>query len=267
MHDLRGKVAVITGGGSGIGAGMARALAEAGMSVVVADIEQDAAHAVASHLETHYGVPAVPFAVDVSNSESVEDLAAHSYEVFGNVHVLCNNAGVMPVGPILGMTVGEWRWLYDVNVLGVVNGIYAFVPRMLEASEAGHVVNTASMASFSPSPTVPAYASSKQAVLGITESLRDELAATTVVVSVLCPGSVATRISDSERNRPIGSGPATGRGIPRSPDTDKASAQALQPIDVGRIVREGILSDQFWIFDLTAQCHVSGPPSSESAVR
>jgi NAD(P)-dependent dehydrogenase (short-subunit alcohol dehydrogenase family) len=248
MRDLAGKVAVITGGGSGIGAGLAQAFAEAGMSVLIADIELEAATSVAADLESRFAVRAMAVALDVAQPDSVEALAAQIYEAFGAVHLLCNNAGVMPVGPLLDMTIAEWRWLYDVNVFGVVNGIHAFVPRMLRSGQPGHVVNTASMASFSPSTTVAAYASSKHAVLALTESLRAELAGTTVGVSALCPGAVDTRIADSERNRPADSGPPSGRVIPQSIDTEKAAAQSMQPIEVGRIVRDGISAGDFWIF-------------------
>jgi NAD(P)-dependent dehydrogenase (short-subunit alcohol dehydrogenase family) len=247
-QELAGKVAVVTGGGSGLGAGMVEAFASMGMSTVVADIELRAAESVAARTAAMFGVETSATEVDVADAEAVEQLAAFAWDRHGSVHLVCNNAGVMPVGGLLEMSVAEWRWLYEVNVLGVVHGIAAFVPRLLAQAQPARVVNTASMAAFAPSDTVGAYASSKQAVLGITEALRMELADTHVRVSVVCPGAVASRITESERNRPERHGPASGRVIPESVDTEKAAAQRIDATEAGRRVLEAILADEFWIF-------------------
>ena len=245
---LAGKVAVVTGGGSGIGAGMVEAFAGAGMAVVVADIELDAAESVATRVASTFGVDTAAVQVDVADADAVERLATTAWNGFGSVHLVCNNAGVMPVGKVLETSVAEWRWLYEVNVLGVVHGITSFVPRLLTQAQPARVVNTASMAAFAPSDTVGAYASSKQAVLGITEALRMELAGTPVRVSVVCPGAVASRITESERNRPSRHGSASGRVIPPSADTAKAATQVIDGSEAGRRVLAGILADEFWIF-------------------
>jgi NAD(P)-dependent dehydrogenase (short-subunit alcohol dehydrogenase family) len=246
--ELAGKVAVVTGGGSGLGAGMVEAFAGAGMATVVADIEVAAAESVARRVASTFGVEAAAVQVDVSDPDAVDRLADAAWDRFGSVHLVCNNAGVMPVGRLLETTVSEWRWLYDVNVLGVVHGIASFVPRLLAQGEPARVVNTASMAAFAPSDTVGAYASSKQAVLGITEALRMELADTPVRVSVVCPGAVESRITESERNRPSQYGSASGRVIPESVDTAKAAAQRIDASEAGRRVLAGVVADEFWIF-------------------
>lgn len=158
-----------------------------------------------------------------------------------------NNAGVMPMGPILHNSVDDWRWLFDVNVIGVVNVITAFVPRMLGRGLPARIVNTASMAVFAPSGAFPSYAASKQAVLGLTESLRDELDGTNVRVSVVCRGAVNTAIGQSERNRPARYGPPSGRPIPAGPEQEKAALQMIEPDEAGRRIVQGLI-DEFWIF-------------------
>ncbi|HVV30831.1 MAG TPA: SDR family NAD(P)-dependent oxidoreductase [Mycobacteriales bacterium] len=248
MHDLSGQTAVVTGAASGIGAGAAEAFAAAGMAVVIADIEFPAAEVVAKRLADRYGAATLAVGVDVADPSSVQALAERSWADFGDVHLLFNNAGVMPVGPLLQTSLDDWRWLVEVNLYGVLNGVSAFVPRMLERGIPARVVNTASMASFAPSSTVAAYAASKQAVLGVSESLRMELEGTPVRVSVVCPGAVDTEIAQSERNRHLRFGAPNGRVIPESPDTVKARAQLISPSQAGRVILDGIDRDEFWIF-------------------
>ncbi|MGH9012763.1 MAG: SDR family NAD(P)-dependent oxidoreductase [Acidimicrobiia bacterium] len=201
MDDLRGKVAVVTGGASGIGRALADRFAAEGMSLVVADIEEAALDAAAKELaDGGADVLAVP--TDVSSPESVDELARATFDRFGTAHVVCNNAGVGGHG--YGAWEGpleEWEWVLGVNLWGVVHGVRAFVPALVEQDE-GHVVNTASMAGLAALPFMGPYSTSKHAVVGLSEVLFHELAvrSSAVKVSVLCPGFLNTRIIDSDRN-------------------------------------------------------------------
>src|SRR5215204_1330137 len=146
LEDFGGKVAVVTGAGSGIGAALVRACSGRGMNVVAADVNADRVEAVVDSLNVAGRARAVT--VDVADADSVERLAVETYETFGATHLLCNNAGVSPVGLVWEFTADDWRWLFGVNVLGVANGIRSFVPRMIASGEPGHVVNTGSGGSF-----------------------------------------------------------------------------------------------------------------------
>lgn len=207
MKDLRGKVAVITGGGSGIGRSMATTFADAGMTVVVADIEASAASDVARE------VGGMAVTTDVASHSSVQSLAERAFGEFGAIHLLCNNAGVSAGGTADKATPEEWEWCLSVNLDGVVNGLLAFLPRMREQPGEAHIVNTASLAGVIPESTI-AYATSKHGVVAISEAARSEAAAHGVGVTVVCPGMVRTRILDSNRNRPdaLGGPKADGMG-------------------------------------------------------
>ena len=193
LQELDGKVAVITGGGSGIGAALAEACAAEGMRVVVADINGDRAESVASELpdDTAFGK-----AVDVSDAAQVQELADFAFDTFGAVHLLCNNAGVSPVGRVWDYSDEDFRWLVGVNLFGVANGVRSFVPRMIEQGE-GHIVNTGSGASFVSTPRLGPYCATKHAIVGLSEALRYELDGTGIGVSVLVPAGVNTNIADS----------------------------------------------------------------------
>ncbi len=193
LQELDGKVAVITGGGSGIGASLARACATAGMKVVVVDVNEERAAVVAAELPDGAGVAR---AVDVSDAAAVQALADFAFATFGAVHLLCNNAGISPVGRIWDFTDDEWQTLLGVNLRGVANGIRSFVPRMIEQGE-GHIVNTGSGASFVATPRLGPYCATKHAIVGLSEALRYELDGTGIGVSVLVPAGVNTNIGDS----------------------------------------------------------------------
>jgi NAD(P)-dependent dehydrogenase (short-subunit alcohol dehydrogenase family) len=193
LQELDGKVAVITGGGSGIGASLARACAEEGMRVVVADVNGDRAEAIASELP-HDTAAYKP--VDVSDAAQVQELADFAFDTFGAVHLLCNNAGVSPVGRVWDYSDEDFRWLVGVNLFGVANGLRSFVPRMIEQGE-GHIVNTGSGASFVSTPRLGPYCATKHAIVGLSEALRYELDGTGIGVSVLVPAGVNTNIADS----------------------------------------------------------------------
>jgi NAD(P)-dependent dehydrogenase (short-subunit alcohol dehydrogenase family) len=246
MKQLAGRVAVVTGGGSGIGRGMALAFAEAGMHVALADIEGAAADKVAAEVVDR-GVRALPVVTDVAKLSSVQALADRVEAELGGAHVLCNNAGVAHFGPLAENRDDDWEWLLSVNLKGVANGLQVFLPRMLERGEPAHIVNTASMAGLIAVPTLGIYTATKYAVVGITETLHQELAETPASCSVLCPGVVNTGIFNSERNRPDTLG---GPGqAPLPPEARTLMEQGgKDPLEVGRMVRQGVLDDELYIF-------------------
>lgn len=222
MKLEQGQVAVVTGGASGIGRALAGAFADRGLAVVVADVEQAALDAAAAEL-TAVGARVLAARVDVREPEELDTLAARVLEEFGRVDVVCNNAGVItPRLPVWEQPYADWKWVVDVNLHGVANGVRAFVPHLVAAGR-GHVVNTASMAGLT---TVPgggngAYSATKHAVVGLSETLRLELSlhAPEVGVTVLCPGPVPSRIHDAARNRPDdGPSAAPDGGVARGTD-------------------------------------------------
>jgi NAD(P)-dependent dehydrogenase (short-subunit alcohol dehydrogenase family) len=198
LPDLAGKVAVVTGGASGIGKGIAARLAAEGALVVIADIQRDAMEATAAELG------ALGVLTDVSDPESVADLARAAVEAFGTMHVVCNNAGIGPLAPVADLTLDDWRWMIGVNLWGVIHGVHTFLPILKANREGGHILNTASMAGLVAGPRLGAYAAAKYGVVGLTEVLAAELAAdgSRVGATVLCPGTVHTSIGTSSRNRP-----------------------------------------------------------------
>lgn len=202
--ELKDKVVVITGGASGIGLAMARRFATDGATLVLADIEEDTLGAAVAELSDS-GATVSGVRTDVTDPASFAALRDDTLSRHGAVHVLCNNAGVAAGGPAWEVSLDVWRWVMDVNVFGVINGIHTFVPTMIEQGE-GHVVNTASIAGLIAAPGIGPYTASKQAVVSISETLLQDLAAAghPVGVSVLCPAFVKTRIHEAERNAPAG---------------------------------------------------------------
>lgn len=247
MRDLAGRTAVVTGGGSGIGRGLALTWAAEGMNVVVADIRAGAAESVAEEVRS-LGVDAEAVRCDVADRTSVEDLARRSYERFGTVELLCNNAGVGSHGPIVGAPPEEWGWVLAVNLLGVVNGIDVFVPRMRTQAEPGHVLNTGSAATVSAASYGNGlYLASKAAVAALSERLRKELAPDGIGVSLLLASRVATSIHETTPQlRPDGA--VGGDGRRRDPVPDEGGALvALDPLEVGRIARDGVRANRAYI--------------------
>lgn len=198
MIELKNRVAVITGGGSGIGAAMAHTFKRQGMKIVLADIEPATMDATAAAL----GGDVLTVRTDVRKLDDVHALAARAFERFGGVHLLCNNAGVAVFGGLETMTHRDWEWVLGVNLWGVIHGIEAFVPRMIAQGQGGHIVNTASMAGLVPMQGMGIYVTSKYAVVGLSETLQRDLSAYGIGVSVLCPMIVNTNINASARNRP-----------------------------------------------------------------
>ncbi len=195
MKDLGGKVAFITGGGSGIGFGIAKCAAEAGMKVAIADVRAD-------HLEQGLaklraaGAQAHGMLVDVADAAAVERAAEETIKVFGKVHLVCNNAGVSIFGPMDAATMDDWRWIMGVNVDGVINGIQSFMPRLKAHGEGGHIVNTASMAGLTAAGQITSYVMTKHAIVGLSLALRSEAVPRGVGVLAVCPGAVETPILD-----------------------------------------------------------------------
>lgn len=220
MQDLVDRTAFVTGGASGIGFALGQAFAEAGMKVMLADIEVDAlASAVRTLRDMGKDVQGV--VCDVADAESVERAGKSTFEAFGHVHVICNNAGVGDGGGIDNILLDNWRWVVDVNLMGVLHGIRTFLPHIRAHGEGGHIVNTASMAGMNSGLGFSAYSASKFAVVNMSEGLSKELTPHGIGVTVLCPGFVRTRIMESGRNRQerYGSG--------RMPDADSPDGKLL----------------------------------------
>jgi NAD(P)-dependent dehydrogenase (short-subunit alcohol dehydrogenase family) len=250
MREVVGKTAFVTGGASGLGLALGRKFAEAGMNVMLADIEADALAAAVEGLQG-FGVRGV--ACDVTDPLSVEQAAERSFEEFGNVHVVCNNAGVAGGGGIEDISLDTWRWVLDVNLMGVLHGIRAFLPHMRAHAEGGHFVNTASWAGMQAGLGFSPYATSKFAVVGLSEGLAMEVRPLGIGVTVVCPGFVRTRIGESGRNRPQRYGPA------RTPDPTSPAGMlvaeiaerlrsGLDPSDVAAQVLAAIRDDELYVF-------------------
>jgi NAD(P)-dependent dehydrogenase (short-subunit alcohol dehydrogenase family) len=227
MDELTGRVAVVTGGASGIGRALAERFLREGMRVVLADVEAESLAATAAELATAGDVLAVP--TDVTDPAAVERLRDATVEGFGVPFVVCNNAGVGGLGDMVwDGPLATWDWVLGVNVYGVLHGLRAFVPVLLEA-DAGHVVNTASLAGLQGAPGMGPYCASKHAVVGISESLAHELTlrGSKVRVHVLAPGFLKTAIHESERNWPAHLGPP--------PERDADSTQVVKGIIAGLV--------------------------------
>ena len=259
MQNVTGKVAFITGGASGMGLAMARSFSRAGMKVVIADIEEAALAAARQEFEAS-NAEFMTLQVDVTDRDAMAGAADAAEERFGEVHVVCNNAGVAVGGTVDQNTWEDWDWVTGVNIDGVVNGIKIFVERMKRHGEGGHIVNTASMAGHIPVPGLGVYAMTKYAVVGISETMRVDLAPLDIGVSVLCPGVVNTNIFTSERNRPE-SLPGDSKitlsgGNPDEVATDADREErmrliregALDPAIVGDMVLHAIRENEFYIF-------------------
>src|SRR5258706_2507730 len=203
MKVFKERVAVVTGGASGLGRAMALRFAREGMKIVLADIEKEALGKTEKEFDDA-GYPVLSVRTDVSNRREVDALADKAFKNFGGVHLLCNNAGVAPGGTVWEQSEKDWEWTLGVNVWGVIHGIRVFVPRMLEQNVEGHVVNTASVAGLLSLPGMAMYCVSKHSVVTLTECLHHDLIefGAKIRTSVLCPAFVPTGISDSERNRP-----------------------------------------------------------------
>jgi len=251
MESLQGKVAVVTGAGSGIGKAMAERFVAEGMKVVLADLDETRLRLVEAQL-SESGGDVFPIAVDTALEESVQALAQKALERYGAAHVLCNNAGVVGTGDPWTGPMSVWEWVVGINLYGVIHGIRAFLPIMTEQGE-GHIVNTASMAGLVAMPGAAPYNVTKHGVVALSEGLFIELksAGSPVGVSVLCPGFVRTELMDkmtwSDR---LGAQPTVSDN-PMSQFMDQVLRegveQGISPDDVAAQVVAAIRADQFWI--------------------
>lgn len=258
MKDFEGKVAVVTGAASGMGLAFAHRFAEAGVSVVLADIESEPLAMAEAALQAK-GARTLAVRTNVMTESEVNRLADQAFATFGNVHILCNNAGVAASAATLRLrawesSLADWDWTFGVNFMGVLYGVRAFVPRMLENGEEGHIVNTASMAGLLTGANP--YNVSKHSVVCLTEGMYKDFKemGAPLSASVLCPGLVRTAILDAERNRPSEYGPTTDVTGLRpevqawSSGFERALAEGYPPEDVAQLVFESIRDDRFYIF-------------------
>jgi NAD(P)-dependent dehydrogenase (short-subunit alcohol dehydrogenase family) len=246
MQNLSGKTAFVTGGASGIGLGIAKALGKAGMNVVIADIRQD--HLDEAVAELGGGEDVLALKLDVTDRDAFAVAADLAEARFGRIHLLVNNAGIGVVGPVELASYGDWDWSLSVNLGGVVNGVVTILPRILAHGEGGHIVSTASMSGLMPHPGAVIYTTTKAAVIGMMEAMRGELEPKGVICSAFCPGAVATNIQESGKTRPDKYA-ETGYG-----ESDKRRQASggfghlfMSKEEVGERVREGIEADELFI--------------------
>ena len=250
MKDFTGRVAVVTGGASGIGLGMCRAFAERGMKLVIADLDDDAMAAAAAEFEAA-GVAAITQRCDVSQLEQVQALAETTIAEYGAVHVMCNNAGVGIPTSARKMKLADWKWIIDVDLWGPIYGVDVFLP-LIEAQGEGHINSTSSMAGLISSQMMGAYNVAKHGVVALMAATERELRAkkSPVTASVLCPGPINTNISrHSVEYRPGKAKPkADGEKAGQLASNIQASLEAgMQPDEVGQLVTDAIENDKFWI--------------------
>jgi NAD(P)-dependent dehydrogenase (short-subunit alcohol dehydrogenase family) len=253
MKDLAGKVAVVTGAGSGFGREFARIAGRERMKVVLADVQDDALDAAVAEMRKG-GAEVLAVHADVAKAEEVEQLAGRATAEFGAVHLLFNNAGVAGGGGYVWETsLKDWEWLLGVNLMGVVNGIRSFIPRMLRQDCECHVVNTASAAGLVSAPLMSVYNVSKHAVVTLSETLFHDLrlASAQVGVSVLCPAFVPTNIRTSERNRPPDltndAPPTVSQAIARERSEKAVASGRLTAADVARMTFDAVRENRFYV--------------------
>jgi len=254
MKDFKNKVAVITGGASGIGRGIAERCVDEGMKVVLADVEQPALEKAQAEMQAK-GADILAVQTDVSKADDIEELVKRTMDYFGGVHLLCNNAGVGGTSSIWESTLADWEWVMGVNLWGVIHGVRAFVPVMLEQDTECHIVNTASGAGLTSGMSI--YCITKHAVVALSEALYHQLSEkeSNVKVSVLCPAFVNTQILDSARNRPsrLQNDPALKKPEP-DPETEERSRwirqgvqEGMPPKVVADYVFEAVKGGKFYI--------------------
>lgn len=263
MQDFEGKVAVVTGGASGIGRAMGERFGQEGMRVVLADVEEEALAATVAELRRSE-LEVTGVLCDVSSADAVKHLAEETLAIYGGVHVLCNNAGVAAGGAIIGdrqqyvweQPLSDWTWTLNVNLWGVVHGIRTFVPIMLAQGEPAHIVNTASTAGLTTGPGLAIYGVSKHGVVRLSEAMYFQLqeASPHVRVSVLCPGGVRTRIAAAGRNRPddlleadIHRLDASEVEVRTQNWFDRIADQGQDPEEIAEKVLDAIREEQFYI--------------------
>jgi NAD(P)-dependent dehydrogenase (short-subunit alcohol dehydrogenase family) len=245
MRDVEGRVAFITGGGSGVGLGMAKAFLAAGMRVAIADIREDHLEEAMAELDG----PVHAIRLDVTDRDAFARAADETERALGKVHVLCNNAGINLFNDMTEATYQDWDWVLGVNLGGVVNGVVTFVPRIKAHGERGHVVNTASMAAFVAGPGAGIYTAAKFGVLGLSDALRWSLLPHGIGVSVVCPGNVNSNIHESDLVRP----PELSTDV--TPEDEEFMrilpsiyAVGMSPEEMGEKILRAIRQNDFYVF-------------------
>jgi NAD(P)-dependent dehydrogenase (short-subunit alcohol dehydrogenase family) len=259
MKDFAGKCAVITGGGNGLGSGMAIALAERGMNIVIADRDDQGAEKTAAEVR-NFGVEALTVKVDVADPAAVEQLAATAYERFGSVQLLMNNAAVWERGALADMSSADWQWMSSVNLAGPANGIRAFVPRMLRQDGERHISITSSTNGLWMLPGQGAYNTIKYALIGMAEALELELREQGISVSVICPGPMATEMARLSRPPSLGGDSSASQLTEVPPELAEmfASWGMQSPAEAGRNAVRGLADGEFYILT-----HAQGWPEIE----
>jgi len=249
MDSLESKVAVVTGAASGIGLAISREFGRQGMRVVLSDVSEERLNNAVTDVGSE-GIECIGVITDVRSAEAVDALAQAAVDSYGQVHVICNNAGAGVFGRQWELSEQDWAWAIDICLWGVVNGVRAFVPRMLASQAQCHVVNVASMGGLLTAPFVGPYATAKHAVVGLSKSLRAELGGTNVGLTLVCPGNVRTDVARRMRERRDSQDPGG------SPDLDSflnlleiglQDENAMDPADVGKLVVQAIKTNQFWL--------------------
>ncbi len=246
MQNLAGKTAFVTGGASGIGLGIAKALLGAGMNVVIADIRDDHLDSAKAELGSPDRVLGIK--LDVTDRTAYAAAADAAEARFGNIHILCNNAGVAVVGPTELATYSDWDWCIGVLLGGTINGVTTMLPRLLKHGEGGHIVNTASMSGLVPVGGTTIYSTAKAAVITMMETMRPELEGRGVICSAFCPGAVQSNIADAAATRPAelaDSGYAEADKRRQSGGNFFHLYQTKE--EVGERVLQGILNDELYI--------------------
>jgi len=250
MQQIEGKVAFVTGGASGIGLGLAKVLVKAGMKVVIADVREDhLACAAAFFADSRHRTDVATLRLDVTDRAAFAQAAQDSLRAFGKIHLLVNNAGMGIGGPLKQARYDDWDWGLGVMIGGVINGIQTFLPHLLAHGEGGHIVNTSSMAAVIPIAGASIYITAKAAMMGLSESIRGELAADNIGVSAFCPGPVQTNIRESGRTRPEKFRKDSGfEQFEQKLEQRPNSPLWMDPIECGERILRGIRRNDLYIF-------------------
>lgn len=252
MQEFAGRVAFITGGVSGIGMGLAKVLAEAGMKVAITYRREDSLAPIKAWFAERPNLVLYPVKLEVTDREGWARAADEVEKALGPVELLCNNAGVGVIGPMEQATVADWDWVMGVNVGGVINGIVTFVPRMIAHGRGGHIVNVSSIGGLAALGTAGVYCTSKFAVVGLSEALRSDLAAHDIGVSVYCPGPVKSNIAEAGAKRPAQLS-ETGYKPPGEPGAEPPKGAIsfvdawMEPEEAGRRILEGVKQNRLYI--------------------
>lgn len=245
---IKDRVAVITGGASGIGLAVARVLATGGARLVLADIEQRPLDAAVTGLQAE-GVEAIGVACDVSDRSDIEALADEAWSAMGGAHIVFNNAGVAVGGPVADMSHQDWKWIIDVDLWGPIHGVECFLPRMIEQGQGGNLLFTASFAGLVPNEGLGPYCVAKYGVVALAEVLRRELRPHDIGSTVLCPMRVETNIGSSERNRLDSfGGPEASPGVADQDETnDDLAGRVLDVEAVAQMTVEAMIGDRLYV--------------------